>query len=95
MHAQEAGWKIEQALALADRATLPQKWPPPPGMWPIRVNWPKRLNQSSRLFFVAERFTAEAVRQGIQEGKRRGVEIGGFGDRGVGGWGGGWWVMGR
>ena len=38
---------------VANRATLPPKWPPPPPeMWPVRVNGPKRRNQRSRLFFI-------------------------------------------
>ena len=34
-------WKIDQALAVANRGTLPQKWPDPPRMWPVCVNCPE------------------------------------------------------
>ena len=36
--------------------------PSPPGMWPIRVNWPQRLNQRSRLFITADWLTRRTVR---------------------------------
>ena len=39
-HAQLRGLgRCRRPCLVANRTTLPQKWPPaPPGMWPIRVN---------------------------------------------------------
>ena len=52
--------KLLQALAGSYSGHPPAKVAAaPPGMWPVRVDGPKRLNQRSRLFFMAKRFTVQ------------------------------------
>ena len=54
---------------VANRATLPQKWPPPPWNVAGSREWTQRLNQRSRLSLMAERFTVRAARQEVQRGQ--------------------------
>jgi len=63
----EGGSRVElknsrRPCLVAYRATLPQKWPPSPGMWPISVNRPLSLNPKSQ---TAKGEVAGAIRAGI------------------------------
>ena len=55
---------------VANRATLPQKWPPPPDS----CKRTERLNQRSFLFFMARLLGHAALDHGLHEGERPAVQ---------------------